>query len=520
MSDRGDGTEIVAAGTVSRLTLSDVCRERARSRPDELAVADSTVELRSGELDDRVSRLAAVWLDAGVEPGARVLWLGQNSFRVLEALLACARIGAVFCPVNWRQSTDELAFVVSDVAPRVVLWQQEELGDAVADLRARSEDDAWWIQHDGDGADAYEQVLARSSAAVELPEVDPSQALLLLYTAAFEGRPNGVLISHDAVLTSDLLLANYQRIDASYTYLNCGPLFHVFTLMFTLATFHAGGRNVFTPRSDPEEICRLVERYECNGGFILGPTIERILELNAEGTYDLSSLRVGHGPPGWLEMTSRDESPWGRRPAGYGQTEVMGIATFSALGGVGSHGRPSPMLQLRLVDPTSGEDVARGEPGEIVVRGPTAPIGYHRRPELNQERLAGGWWHTGDLGRRETDGSVTFIGPRTRLIKSAAENIYPAEVEGALRQHEDVADCAVIGVPDETWTQRVKAVVVAREGTTPTLEDLAAHCQERIASYKKPRELVLVDEIPRTPTGAIDREALDEHHGGGGYPGE
>ena len=519
MSGPRSAVDGLGASSARVLSLGDVCREQGRSWPRELAVVDGETAFTFAELDERVDRLAGALSAAGVERASRVLWLGQNSFRVLETLLACARIGAIFCPVNWRQSTPELAFVLEDVEPQVVVWQEEELGEAIRELRGEHADDAWWIQHDGEGPDGYEQVVASAPLGRELPEVDATAPLLLLYTAAFEGRPNGALISHEAVLVSDLLLASQQRIDADFTYLNCGPLFHVFTLMFTLATFHAGGCNVFTPRADPEEVCRLVERHRCNAGFILGPTVDRIVELNADGDYDLSSLRVAHGRPEWLAMTSRDESPWGRRPAGYGQTEVMGIATFSAFGGVGSHGRPSPMLQLRLVDPATGSEVADGEPGEICVRGPTTPIGYHRRPELNAARLADGWWHTNDLGLRESDGSVTFIGPRTRMIKSAGENIYPVEVEAALRKHDAVADCAVIGVPDPDWAQRVKAVVVPAEGSSPTLDALATHCQELIASYKKPRHLALVDSLPRTATGTIDRDALDEQHGGGGYPG-
>jgi long-chain acyl-CoA synthetase len=193
------------------------------------------------------------------------------------------------------------------------------------------------------------------------------------------------------------------------------------------------------------------------------------------------------------------------------------MVTFSALGGEGLHGRPFPLMDLRVVDP-EGVDVPVGEVGEMVVRGPMVMNGYHNRPELNAYKFRGDWYHTGDLARRHGDGSVTFIAPMSRMIKSAAENIYPAEVEACLRQHPDVRAAAVIGVPDERWAQSVKAIVVLEAGATANAGALIAHCRSAIASYKKPRSITFVDELPMQGF-AVDYDALDKEHGGGGYPG-
>ena len=302
-------------------------------------------------------------------------------------------------------------------------------------------------------------------------------------------------------------------------YLNSGPLFHVATLMTTMATFQLAGTNVFTPRVDAEELCRLITSERCTGAFLMGPTIDRIIEVNRDGRYDLASLRTFGGRPEWNEMITVDASPWARRPAGYGQTEVMGMLTFNAVGGPaqGTAGRPSPVSRVRIVDP-QGNEVPSGEVGEIVARGPTVMTGYHRRPEVNAERQGGGWHHTNDLGRREPDGSISFVGPKTRLIKSAAENIYPAEVEGCIARHPAVKEAAIIGVPDKKWTQSVKAVVVLEEGATATADDIIEHCRAHIASYKKPRTVEFVDALPRNGF-LVDYDALDARFGGGGYPG-
>jgi long-chain acyl-CoA synthetase len=176
-----------------------------------------------------------------------------------------------------------------------------------------------------------------------------------------------------------------------------------------------------------------------------------------------------------------------------------------------------PLAQVRIIDP-SGKDVPAGEVGEIIARGPTVMIGYWGRADATARRLQGGWHHTGDLGRREQDGSISFIGTKQRLIKSAAENIYPAEVETCLRAHPSVAECGVIGVPDPTWAQSVKAIVALKPGQSATAEALIEHCRQRLASYKKPRTVEFVDALPRK-SGGIDYAALDQRFGGGGYPG-
>jgi long-chain acyl-CoA synthetase len=503
------------------LTLGDILRENRRSYPLRTAIVDGDVRLTWPEFDDRVNQLAnALSHDGGVGAGDRILWLGQNSFRVLETLLAAAKLGAVFCPANWRQSPDEFAFVIDDTQAKVVIWQDEEIGETVRAGRALAAtgEKGRWLQHDTGGSDSYEAFLATGSAGDPNFVVDPASPVLQLYTAAFTGRPNGALLSHWAVLVQDLVMGNLQRVDSGYVYLNSGPLFHVATFMTTLATFHFGGTNVFTRRVDAEELCRLIATERCTGAFLMGPTIKQIVDVNRDGRYDLSSLRTYRGSPEWNEMVTVDNSPWAQKPAGFGQTEVMGMLTLNAWGGdaVGTSGRPTPMALVRIVDP-EGNEVAPGEVGEIVARGPTVMNGFLHRDDLDAQRLAGDWHHTNDLGRREQDGSLTWIGPKGRLVKSAAENIYPAEVEGALQKHPAVQEAAVIGVPDSTWGQSVKAIVVLRDGHDATEDEMVEHCRTLIASYKKPRSVEFVDKLPRDGF-AIDYAALDERFGGGGYP--
>ena len=503
------------------LTFADVLREHRRGRPQQVAAVDGEVRLTYPELDTRVNRLAHALRAGGVGEGDRVLWLGQNSFRVLESLLAAAKLGAMFCPANWRQSAEEMAFVVDDLDATVVIWQEEEIGGTVRDARAQSGSRGRWLRHDDpdSGADSYEAFLAGGTVEDPALEVDPAAALLVIYTAAFGGRPNGAMLSHTALIGQGQVMGRIAEVGVDAVYLNSGPLFHLGTLMTTLATFVAGGTNVFTRRVDAEELCRLIEAERCTGAFLVGPTFEQILEVNRDRRYDLGSLRSFPGRPEWEAMTSVDTSPWARHPGGYGQTEAVGMLTYNALGvdGVGTHGRASPLVQLRIVD-EDGAELPVGETGEIVARGPTIMNGYWNRPEENERRARGGWHHTNDLGRREADGTITFVGPKTRMIKSAAENIYPTEVEACIAAHPAVAECAVIGVADPQWTQNVKAVVVLADGASATAEEIVEHCRARIASYKKPRTVEFVEKLPKQGW-AVDYDALDARFGGGGYPG-
>ena len=500
-------------------TLGDVLREHRRSRTQKTALVCGNHRYRYPEMDARVNRLANALRARGFTEGDRILWLGQNCHRLLEGLLAAAKLGGVFCPANWRQSPDELAFVIGDVDPALVVWQEEEIGASVEQARKQSGSRALWVRHDTTGPGSYEELLESASDEDPQIDVDASLPVLQMYTAAFGGRPNGAQLSQSALLLQGLVISKIQDVDGDYVYLNCGPLFHIATFMTTLATFVWGGTNVFTRRVEAEELCRLIAEERCNGAFIIGPSMQQVVEANAGGRYDLSSLRSFRAVPAWNEMIAEDTSPWGRKPGGYGQTEVMGLLTLAALGAdaQGTHGRPTPLVQVRIVDP-EGQEVAAGEVGEIVARGPTVMHGYHERDELNAERQRSAWHHTNDLGRREADGSLTFVGPVTRIIKSAAENIYPAEVEGCIARHPAVAQCAVIGVPDPKWTQSVKAVVVLKGGQSASADDIIEHCREHIASYKKPRSVEFAQALPRKGY-AVDYDALDARFGGGGYPG-
>jgi acyl-CoA synthetase (AMP-forming)/AMP-acid ligase II len=496
------------------LTLGDVARENRRRLPNALAVVCGETRLTYRQLDDRVIRLAEGLRDKGIGAGDRVLWLGQNCHAVLELLLACSKLGAVLCPANWRQRSGELVRLLADCRPGLVFAQRTEIGDEVEAARLAWPGDATWIYHDDGG---YECLLQQDAVDDEVPV--PSDApLLMIYTAAFDGEPRGALLNSTSLIGEALLTCFIEQLRHDDVFVVSGALFHIGCWRYVISMFLLGGANIFVRRVDPRELCEVIDREHATLAYLFPSTQEQIAKANVHGHYDLRSLRSLPGSDAWNAMVTVHSSPWHDNPQRYGQTEVGGIVAAGAFGPPpqGKNGRAAPLVGLRIVD--GGREVADGEVGEIAVRGPLVTGGYHDRPQRNAEMVARGWRLTGDLGVRHPDGSITFLGPKARMLKCGAENVYPAEVERAVLTHPEVAQCAIIGVPDRRFDQVVKAVVVLRPGCEPNAAGIIAHTRELIASYKAPKTIEFVDSIPRTDSG-VDYACLDAMFGGGNYPG-
>ncbi|MFE9096745.1 AMP-binding protein [Streptomyces sp. NPDC007264] len=500
--------------TTSWLTLADVVREHGRRFPHRLATVDGERRSDYPELDRRTTRLANALADLGVREGDAILWLGQNSVRVLELLVAASKLGAVLYPVNWRLSAAELTAIELDLDPAVVFYQLEEIHEATQAVRDRLATRDNWFCHDQDSGRAYEALVEAGSPVDAEAAISPAAPLLGIFTAAFEGKPRAALLTSENLILQALVNAYVREVTHEDVFLVSGPLFHMGIYMEMLPVLLFGGVNVFVRRVDAEEICRLVERERCTLAYLFGLTQTQILEVNADRRYDLSSLRSAIGPDGWFDHARQDTSPFARAWGGYGQTETSGLVTFAAMGPDprGRGGRSSPLAQVRIIDIEGGE-AGVGEVGEIAVRGPVVMSGYRGA----EQRTARGFRLTGDLGRREEDGSITFIGPKRQMIKSGNENIYPAEVESCIRGLHGVQDVAIIGVPDPRLMQAVKAVIVAAPDSGVDAEAVDRHCLAHIAPFKRPRHVEFAESLPKAD-GATDYRELDRLYGGGGYP--
>jgi long-chain acyl-CoA synthetase len=505
--------------TVRDLTFGQILEQNGRSYGARKAVVCGGHSLDYRQLAGRVRRLTRVLAAFGFGEGDRLLWMGQNCHRVLECIIAAANLGGMVCPVNWRGSLVELGFVFDDLTPSVVVVDRT-MTEQARQIRDDSGSDVAWVSTtDAPGMLVYEDVLAgQGDEPLDLPAVDPAAAVCVLYTAAFEGRPNGSMLTQTNLLSQGAILTALFRIDSDFRYLVCGPLFHIATLQLLMPTLQAGGVNVFVPKADAVDVCEAIDAERCTWGFLVPPTINEIITLNEHGKYDLSSFQSFVSLPGWDDMVQPDSSCYAH--GGVGQTEVSGMYALAALGRSGAKttaGRPVPNAIVAVVN-EDDTPAAPLEVGEIVVRGPLVHAGYWNRPDINVVRFRNGWWHTRDLGYLDDDGIVHFVGPKTRMLKSGVENIYPAEVEACLEAHTAVREAAIIGVPDPRLGQAVVAVVAVDPATAVTADDLIAHCRSELASYKKPVRVEFVDALPRSGT-AKDYDALDARFGGGNYPG-
>jgi len=516
-------------------TIGDMAAELAQHYPRATATVCGDVTHTHAELFERATRLASGLSADGVGPGDRLLWLGQNCHRLLETLVAASLLGASVCPVNWRLSVPELRFIYADLEPAVAFIQAVDappdakafVGQLPAGQRA--------YYYDGDGAGSYEALLARGPASVgpagpagpaatsgpDLPDVAGRAAVLIIYGMAWDGDPNGSMLSSDNLLLHAAVQADLQEIDRDTVLLASGPLFHIGMWQTLIPVWMYGGTLVMAADADAARTAELIDAHRVTLGYLMPPTAEKILALPTVDDYDLSTLRSSLPVPGWADRVRPDTSPWaavlGRV---YGQTEVGGSMAYGALGYAAAYrmcGRPAPGYRTRIVGPDE-RPAAVGQVGEIAVRGPYVNLGYWNRPELNRARWRGGWWHTGDLGFIDQDGILVFVGPRGRLVKSGAENIFPAEVERVLESHPLIREAAVIGQPDPTWGQNVVAVVVASGPLTEG--EVIDHCRAHLASYKKPKVVIFrAEPLPRSAAGAKSHAPLDAEYGGGGYPG-
>jgi fatty-acyl-CoA synthase len=496
------------------MDAADLLTNRARLTPDQEAL----LELESGrrfsyaELNARANR-AASWLrDYGVGYGDRVSLLAHNGVVFLDLLYGCAKIGAIFAPLNWRLVPAELSYIVNDMTPRFLLFGPEFAG-AVQALR-----NDVTVEHVVPLA-RYETAMAEHS-----PDEPPRPARLtgedthcLLYTSGTTGRPKGAMIPQRQVLWNCINTAISWGLTAEDVTPVFTPLFHAGGLFaFMTPILYLGGRVVVAKGFDADASLQTIVDERCT--VILGvPTLFQMWRnCDTYAAADLSHVRffISGGAPCPVALMDawREEKGVVFRQ-GYGLTEV-GTNCFSmtdeeSARKAGSVGKPIFHSEMRLVD-EAGRDVPDGETGELLIRGPHVTTGYWRNPEATAGALVDGWFHTGDMARRDADGFYTIAGRFKDMIISGGENVYAAEVEAVLHEHPAVAEAALIGKPDAQWGEIGLMIVVLKSGQTATAESLQAFCRERLARFKVPKEILFTEALPYSPYGKVQKARLRE----------
>lgn len=502
--------------------IGDWMERGERYHPEALAVVDvhrgAAGRFTYRDMNARANRLARFLRGAGVAAGDRVAVLAPNGVEVLDALFACAKLGAILVPLNWRSAPREIVEAVRITSPVALLFAPD-FRAAAAEIAAATTSVRIWIHLDGDplsGSTPYATIETASPVEpVSREAVREDDILCLLFTGGTTGLPKAARISYRMVAwnTLNTIVHELARGDVTLTHT---PMFHTGGLfVHTVPLLTLGGTVVIVRKWTAESMLRLVEQEKVSVLFCVPTQFQRMMAEPGFAAASFRSIRFlisGGAPLPVPVIRAYREAHGVLFKQGFGMTE-FGPNAFVfppeyAESKAGSIGKPSFFVDARVAG-EDGRSLPPGEIGELWLRGPMAFSGYHENPEATREALDGaGWLHTGDLARADDDGFFFIAGRKKDMFISGGENVYPVEVERALHEHPAVAQCAVVGVPHPDWGEVGKAVVVLTAGAAATEAELVEHCRARLARYKVPRTVVFVDELPLSAAGKILKRSL------------
>src|SRR5829696_6387057 len=506
--------------------VGDLLHRTARRYPDKPAIVAGDVRMSFAEFDASVNRAAHALADRGLVQGDRLALLSHNSWQFAVLAFATAKLGVVLVPVNFMLGAEEIAFILrhSGAAGMVV-------EDALATTAEKALASAGvaggvrgWIGLSGasptagwEDVDAWWQAGDASAPDVVVADDDP---LRLMYTSGTESRPKGVVLSSRSLISQYVSCIVDGGMGPDDVEVHALPMYHCAQLdCFFSVDVYLGATSIILPAPNPAAVLATIAREKVTKLFCPPTVWISLLRHPDFDTTDLSSLRKGYygASPMPVEVLRElqrrlpDVQLWNF----YGQTEMAPLATIlrphEQLPRAGSAGRASLNVETMLVD-DDGNPVAPGEVGEIVHRSPHAALGYYEDEEKTAEAFKGGWFHSGDLGVMTEDGFLSVVDRKKDMIKTGGENVASREIEEAIYELPEVAEVAVFGISHPHWIEAVTAVVVRKEGSTLTVEQVQAHVRERLAGYKRPKYVVFADALPKNPSGKILKRQLRAEH--------
>lgn len=500
-------------------TLTEVLQNHARTRAHAVAVLDHGLGLTWSELTQRIAKLGGVLQQSGITQGDRFAIIALNSWRQAEVTHAGQWIGAIPVPINFRLASVEMQSIMEDAGCKLVIvdGQFERLLEEpeFADWKGRH------LLISDDVNSAYEQAI-QSGKLVDPATGSADAEALLLFTGGTSGRAKGVPLTHGNIIANAKQVGSKWSAQPDDVVLHVPPMFHSAELVKTVY-FMQGAVNVYLPKFDPDALLRTIEEFRITFALLVPTMLMLTLQSGKVSQYDVSSLRqiiYGASPMSadWIKAAF-EAFPNAEIAQGYGLTETAPLLTMLdhqshvdalaegntarlySCGGVLDH------VDLKIMD-DRGQECATGQVGEIYARGDNVFKGYINQDELTQQVLLDGWFQTGDLGYLDDEGYLYLKDRKQDLIVTGGENVYSSEVEAVLNRHPDVLEVAVIGVPDEIYGEKVIAVLTARSGHASTQAELVNFCRDRIGGYKIPKEIHVVENLPRSALGKILKTEL------------
>jgi long-chain acyl-CoA synthetase len=478
------------------------------------------------EFQDRISRLAGGLRSLGLDEGDRAACLALNSDRYLEFYFGVSWSGAVFVPIHSRLAPAEILYWLND-SGSIVLFVDDAFLPAIAQIRERLES----VEHfvylgDGEipeGFLSYEDLVA-SHAPIDATRRSGDDLAGIFYTGGTTGRSKGVMLSHRGLTYNVLQSQPVLRVREDDIYLHAAPMFHIADGLGTMLATTMGCTHVFVPTFEPALVLKTLQDEKVVNVLLVPTMVNMLVNYPGLAEYDLTRLKniyYGGSPmPEAVVLKAMEVIPHIGFAQAYGQTEASPVITLLGpeyhtttgpyAGKLKAAGKVIPGTDLVILD-EQGNQVPRGEVGEICIRGDNVMLGYWNQPEMTAEALRGGWLHTGDGGRLDEDG-VLFVVDRVKdMIVSGGENVYSAETEQAIYAHQAVAECAVIGIPHDEWGEAVHAIVCFKEGESATELELIEHCKTLIAAFKCPKSIKFRNEpLPLSGAGKILKKDLRE----------
>lgn len=454
--------------------------------------------------------------ELNVQKGDRVAILATNSIPYLDTWFACSKLGAILQNLNWRLAPNELHKLIDDAAPKAVFYS-EAFVETITTLQRQCPQIERWVAIDAKAREQDISLSARDAFSTSfVPDVPVSldDPWLLCYTGGTTGLPKGAILTHRSMLFNALNTITSWQLDADDMAILNAPLFHVGGLaVFTAPLVYLGGTSILCESFDPSQVFSLIQEYPVSLFFGV-PTMFIMMQEHPQwDDADFSRLKfvISGGAPCPSPVFHKFWAKGVSFKTGYGLTEAgpnnFWLPHTDIQRKPGAVGFPLMHIDAKVVD-EQGDTLPPNQVGELLLRGPHVMDGYWKRPEETAKALRDGWLHTGDLAQVDEEGHFSIVGRLKEMFISGGENVYPTEIESALHEHQDVAEAAVVGVPDPKWGEVGLAVVRLLPDASLSPEDLKQHCKSILASYKVPRTFLIVDELPQTGPGKIDKRAI------------